>query len=128
MLKVNGKMWLSVATWRDACFHIVQDNKYTAFLETLPKLEGKGSPYLKEGKHNRIEKELISSCKEKLEDEIYLKCELDSKGSHNDFFVPKTFSDSNPQQKKLRRVKGKREKRKQVMRNQVKMKFKLTWV
>ena len=44
-------MWLSVATWRDACFHIVQDNKYTAFLEnTSHKLEAKCPPYLKGGK------------------------------------------------------------------------------
>ena len=49
MLKVKGKMWLSVATCRDACFHIVQDNKYTAFLENIAKVGGKG-PTLLEGR------------------------------------------------------------------------------
>ena len=51
MLKIKGKMWLSVATWRDACFHIVQD-KYTAFLESTAKVGGKG-PTLFEGRKNR---------------------------------------------------------------------------
>ena len=56
MLKVKGKMWLSVATWRDVCFHIVQANKYTAFVENTGKVTGKG-PTLIEGrrKEKRIE-------------------------------------------------------------------------
>ena len=53
MLKVKGKMWLSVATWRDVCFHIVQDNKYTAFHENTAKVGGKGPPYLQGGKNRR---------------------------------------------------------------------------
>ena len=121
MLKVKGKMWLSVATWRGACFHIVQNNKYTAFLENTAKVGGKGSTLL-EGrkKQNRIEKEFISSCKEKPKDDIDLECELDYEGSQGDFFVPnrkakhrvpKTFSDSNPQQKEVKKNKGKKRKK-----------------
>ena len=102
-------------------------------LKTQPKLEGKGPSYLKGGKNNRIEKEFISLCKEKLKDDIDLQCELDYERSQDDFFVPnrkakhrvpKTISNSNPQQKEVKN-KRKREKRKQV-KNQMKMKFKLT--
>ena len=116
MLKVKGRMWLSVATWRDVCFHIVQSNKYTAFIENT----GKG-PTLLQGrrKEKRIERDFISSCKEKLDDDIDLECELEFDGSQDDFFVPnrkakhwvpKTFSDSNPQQKQVNNKKGKKRK------------------
>ena len=85
MLKVKGRMWLSVATWRDVCFHIVQSNKYTTFIENT----GKG-PTLLQGrrKEKRIETDFISSCKEKLDDDIDLECELEFDGSQDDFFVP----------------------------------------
>ena len=120
MLKVKGKMWLSVATWRDVCFHIVQANKYTAFIENTGKVAGKG-PTLLQGrmKEKRIERDFISSCKEKLADDFDLECELEYDGSQDDFFVPnrkakhqapKTFSDSNPQQKQVNKNKGKKRK------------------
>ena len=48
MLKVKGKMWLSVAIWRDICFHIVQANKYTVFIENTGKVAGKGPHFKKE--------------------------------------------------------------------------------
>ena len=116
MLKVKGRMWLSVATWRDVCFHLVQSNKYTAFIENT----GKG-PTLLQGrrKEKRIERDFISSCKEKLDDDIDLECELEFDGSQDDFFVPnrkvkhwvpKTFSDSNPEQKQVNNKKGKKRK------------------
>ena len=122
MLKVKGKMWLSVATWRDACFHIVQDNKYTTFIENTAKVRGKG-PTLLEGrkKQNRIENEFISSCKEKLKDDIDLECEMDYEGSQDDFFLfpigklstgfPKPSVILIHSRKKLRRIKGKKEKK-----------------
>ena len=86
----------------DVCFHIVQANKYTAFVENT----GKG-PTLIEGrrKEKQIERDFISSCKEKLEDDFDLEGELEYDGTQEDFFVPnrkakhhvpKTFSDTNP--------------------------------
>ena len=129
-------MWLSVATWRDVCFHIVQSNKYTAFIENTGKVTGKGSTLLQgRRKEKRIERDFISSCKEKLDDDIDLECELEFDSSQDDFFVPnrkakhqvpKTFSDSNPQQKQVNKNKGKRAKWKVVMKNPVKMSPKLT--
>ena len=121
MLKVKGKMWLSVATWRDVCFHIVQANKYTAFVENTGKVTGKG-PTLIEGrrKEKQIERDFISSCKEKLEDDFDLEGELEYDGTQEDFFVPnrkakhrvpKTFSDTNPEQKKINKNKAKKRKR-----------------
>ena len=120
MLKVNGKMWLSVTTWRDVCFLIVQANKYTAFIEDTGKVAGKG-PTLLQGrrKEKRIEIDFISSCKEKLTEEFDLECELEYDGSQDDFFVPnrkakhqmpKIFSNSNPQQKQVNKNKGKKGK------------------
>ena len=120
MLKVKGKMWLSVATWRDVCFHIVQANKYTAFIENTEKVAGKG-PTLLQGrrKEKRIERDFISSCKENLADDFDLECELEYDGSQDNFFVPnrkakhqatKTFSDSNLQQKQINKKKGKKRK------------------
>ena len=113
-------MWLSVATWRDIGFCIVQANKYTAFIENTGKVARKG-PTLLQGrrKEKRIERDFISSCKENLADDFDLECELEYDGSQDDFFVPnrkakhwapKTFSDSNPQQKQVNKNKGKKRK------------------
>ena len=46
-------MWLSVAIWRDICFHIVQANKYTAFIENT----GKGPHFFKEERKRKGLKE-----------------------------------------------------------------------
>ena len=118
MLKVKGKIWLNVATWRDVCFHIVQANKYTEFTENTGKVAGKGLTLLQgRRKEKRIERNFISSCKEKLADDFDLECELEYDGSQDDFFVPnrkakhwapKTFSYSNPQQKQINKNKGKK--------------------
>ena len=121
MLKVKGKMWLSVTTLRDVCFHILQANKYTAFIENTGKVAGEG-PTLLQGrwKEKRIERDFISSCKEKLTEDFHVECELEYDGSQDDFFVPnrkakywvpKLFSDSNPQQKQVNKNKGKKRKR-----------------
>ena len=94
----------------------MQANKYIAFIENT----GKG-PTLLQGrrKEKRIEKDFISSCKEKLADDFDLECQLEYDGSQDNFFVtnrkakhwaPKTFSDSNPQQKQINKNKGKKEK------------------
>ena len=116
MLKVKGKMWLNVATWRDVFFHIVQTNKYTAFIENT----GKG-PTLLQGrrKEKRIKRDFIFSCKEKLADDFDLECELEYDGLQDNFFVPnrkakhqapKTFIDSNSQQKQINNKKVKKRK------------------
>ena len=85
-------MWLSVATWRDIYFHIVQANKYTAFIKN----PGKG---LKDTSYLHAKKNWHMTD---------LECEVEYDGSQDDFFVsyrkpkhraPKPFSDSNPQQK-----------------------------
>ena len=121
MLKVKGKMWLSVTTWRDVCFHIVQANKYTAFIENTGKVAGKG-PTLLQGrrKEKRIKRDFISSCKEKLAEDFDLECELEYDRSQDDFFVPNRkakhwmylkFSVIQiPSRNKLIRTKEKREK------------------
>ena len=123
MSKVKGKMWLSVATWRDICFHIVQANKYTAFIENT----GKG-PTLLQGrkKEKRIKRDFISSCNEKLADDFGLECELEY-DSHKMISLCQTGRQSTrglkrsviqiPSRNKLTRTKEKREKWKQ----------KLTW-
>ena len=127
MLKVKRKMWLSVATWRNICSHIVQASKYTVSIENTGKVAGKG-PTLLQGrrKEKMIEGDFISSCKEKLANDIDLECKLEYDGSQDDFFVPNRkakywapiiFSDSNPQQKQVNKNKGKREKWKLVMNN-----------
>ena len=74
--------------------------------------------------------------KEKIEDDFDLEGELEYDGTQEDFFVPnrkpkhhasKTFSDTNPEQKKVNKNKAKKEKGKVVMKIQVKMTLKLTW-
>ena len=84
------------------------------------KVAGKGpTPLQGRRKEKRIERDFISSCKEKLADDFDLECELEYDVSQDDFFVPnrkakhqapKTFSDSNPQQKQVNKNKGKKRK------------------
>ena len=99
----------------------MQANKYTAFIQNTGKVAGKG-PTLLQGrrKEKRIERDFISSCKEKLAEDFDLECELEYDGSQDDFFmpnrktkhwVPKIFNDSNPQQKQVNKNKGKKRKR-----------------
>ena len=98
----------------------MQANKYTAFIENTGKVAGKG-PTLLQGrrKEKRIEKDFISSCKEKLAEDFDLECELEYDSLQDDFFVPnrkvkhwvpKPFSDSNPQQKQVNKKKWKKRK------------------
>ena len=97
----------------------MQANKYIAFIENTGKVAGKG-PTLLQGrrKEKRIKRDFIFSCKKKLADDFDLECELKYDSSQDDFFVPnskekhwepKTFSDSNPTQKKINK-KGKKRK------------------
>ena len=90
-------------------------------MKTQEKCAGKG-PTLLQGrrKEKRIERDFISSYKEKLAEDFDLECELEYDGSQDDFFVPnrkknhqvpKIFSNSNPQQEQVNKNKGKKRKR-----------------
>ena len=127
-------MWLSVAMWRNVCFHIVKANKYTSFTENTGKC-----PTLLEGrrKETRMGRDFISSCKEKLVEDFDLECELEYDGSQDDFFVPnrkpkhwvpKTYSDLNPQQKQVNENKGKKRKRETSDEESSGDETELTWV
>ena len=62
-------------------FHNVQANKYTAFIENTGfKVAAEKCPTLLQGrrKGKRIERDFISSCKEKLAEGFDLECEMES--------------------------------------------------
>ena len=110
-LYVNKKLWLSAAAWRDVCFYIIQDSEYQGFINNTTRSSGKGPNLLQwKQKRDKIERDFVKSCKKKLEDgsvdlqkEIYPEADIsqyfipNKKAKHH---VPKTFSISNPSQKR----------------------------
>ena len=110
-LHVNKKLWLSAAAWRDVCFYIIQDSEYQGFINNTTKSSGKGPNLLQcKQKRDQTGRDFMKSCKRKLEDgSVDLQKEIYPEADQSQYFipnkkakhhVPKTFSTSNPSQKR----------------------------
>ena len=104
-------MWLSAAAWRDVCFYIIQDSEYQGFINNTTRSSGKGPNLLQhKQKRDKIERDFVNSCKKKLEHgSVDLQKEIYPEADKSQYFipnkkakhhVPKTFSISNPSQKR----------------------------
>ena len=57
-------MWLSVATWKDICYYMVQDSSYKGFLNNQTRLTAFELTQLaKENKRKRVDNNFIKACK-----------------------------------------------------------------
>ena len=62
-------MWLSVATWRDICYYMVQNSAYTGFLKNDTRISAYGPTELAwERKRKRVDDNFIKACKQVYED------------------------------------------------------------
>ena len=52
-MKTRGKMWLSVAAWRDTCTMIIQDRDYISFYTYKAKVTGKGLNLMQQRERER---------------------------------------------------------------------------
>ena len=69
MIKTKNKMWLSMATYRDVCFFIIQDQEHIGYQQNTVKSSGKGPNLLAQKlKMNKTEKNYIKQCVRSLEE------------------------------------------------------------
>ena len=62
-------MWLSMATYRDVCFFIIQDREHIGYQKNTVKSSGKGQNLLAQKlKMNKSEKDYIKQCVISLEE------------------------------------------------------------
>ena len=109
VMKTRGKMWLSVAAWRDTCNMIIQDRDYISFCTNKAKVTRKRlQSYAAERERKKSRKKLYNSACEALElgdIEADVLIEMDpscyfvsnKKAKHK---VPANFSSGNPNQEK----------------------------
>ena len=110
-MKTRGKMWLSVAAWRDTCTMIIQDRDYISFCTNKAKVIGKGLNLMQQTERDRkAERNFINSACDALQSgdiEAEVLIEMDpscyfvsNKKAKNR--VPANFSSGNPNQEKIK--------------------------
>ena len=110
-MKTRGKMWLSVAAWRDTCTMIILDRDYISFCTNKAKVTGKDLNLMQQRQRDRkAERNFIYSVCDALESgdiEAEVLIEMDpsryfvsnKKAKHK---VPVNFSSGNPNQEKIK--------------------------
>ena len=101
-------MWLSMATYRDVCFFIIQDQEHIGYQQNTVELTGKGPNLLAQKlQMNKTEKNYIKQCVRSLEEGNIIDNEDDRE--NGEYFVPnkkakhrvpKHYNQNNPTQKK----------------------------
>ena len=102
---IKNKMWLSMATYHDVCFFIIQDQEHIGYQRNTVKSTGKGPNLLAQKlQMNKTAKNYVKQCVRSLEKGNITDNEddgeyfvLNKKAKHR---VPKHYNQNNPTQKK----------------------------
>ena len=83
-------MWLSVATWRDICYYMVQDSAYQGFLRNDTRISAYGPTEMaRERKRKRVDEKFIKACKEVYDDpNADFEAELQLDEDEGKYFLP----------------------------------------
>ena len=87
MIITKNKMWLSMATYCDVCFFIIQDKEHIGYQQNTVKSTGKGQNLLAQKlQMNKAEKNYIKQCVRSLEEGNITDNEDDRE--NGEYFVP----------------------------------------
>ena len=93
-IKRDRPMWLSVATWRDICYYIVQDRAYKGFLSNQTRLSAfQPTQLARENKRKRVDNNFIKAYKAVYEDpDADFEAELQLEDAEEKYFLPNKWS------------------------------------
>ena len=128
MIKTKNKIWLSMATYCDVCFFIIQDQEHIGYQQNTVKSTGKRPNLLAQKlQMNKAEKNYIKQCVRSLEEGNITDNEDDRE--NGEYFVPnkkakhkvpKHYNQNNPTQKKKQINSQKKVERKTILERKCK--------